>query len=289
MTKPFTYLVQHLPSGGWYYGVRYANGCSPDDLWSNYYTSSQRVHDLIAKDGASCFRHEIRKVFQTSEDAIKWEHRVLKRVLNSPGCLNDSAFPAVSVEARRRGNVTKAKVGSDGLTAYQRAVKTWLDKRNQINPTSGLTFEEERKQKSAKTRRSASEEVKLKRKLRAVENAKRMHAPEIRAKAHAKLRQRVIDGTFPTTKGRKFPSISEKLKGKQFTLGLIWVNDGVKNFRVKPDDPKSMSLNKGRLITTGAASKGFKQVTVVCPHCKKSGANTNMKRYHFDNCKVAIP
>ena len=26
---------------------------------------------------------------------------------------------------------------------------------------------------------------------------------------------------------------------------------------------------------------------VVCPHCGKTGGQTNMKRYHFDNCKLS--
>jgi group I intron endonuclease len=30
------------------------------------------------------------------------------------------------------------------------------------------------------------------------------------------------------------------------------------------------------------------QVTIQCPHCSKSGQLTNMKRWHFDNCK-SIP
>ena len=27
------------------------------------------------------------------------------------------------------------------------------------------------------------------------------------------------------------------------------------------------------------------QIKIACPHCGKSGGRTNMKRYHFDNCK----
>ena len=31
--------------------------------------------------------------------------------------------------------------------------------------------------------------------------------------------------------------------------------------------------------------KGMKRPRVICPHCKKPGANNLMIRYHFDNCK----
>jgi len=30
-------------------------------------------------------------------------------------------------------------------------------------------------------------------------------------------------------------------------------------------------------------------VQVECPHCKKIGGQVNMKRYHFDNCKIKPP
>ena len=31
---------------------------------------------------------------------------------------------------------------------------------------------------------------------------------------------------------------------------------------------------------------GKEQTIVICPHCSKSGANRQMSRYHFDNCKT---
>jgi len=33
------------------------------------------------------------------------------------------------------------------------------------------------------------------------------------------------------------------------------------------------------------AKKGVKQPIITCPHCNKSGGESNIKRYHFDNCK----
>ena len=29
------------------------------------------------------------------------------------------------------------------------------------------------------------------------------------------------------------------------------------------------------------------QAKITCPHCGKVGGNSNMKRYHFDNCKLS--
>ena len=37
---------------------------------------------------------------------------------------------------------------------------------------------------------------------------------------------------------------------------------------------------------TSAALKGKTKKTIECPHCKKIGGASNMKRYHFDFCKL---
>ena len=31
---------------------------------------------------------------------------------------------------------------------------------------------------------------------------------------------------------------------------------------------------------------GFKRTQIMCPHCSKVGGNSQMKRYHMDNCKA---
>lgn len=78
--KPYTYLVKHRPSGKVYYGFRCANRVDPvDDLWKHYFTSSPGVQKLIEETGADSFDTEIRQVFETKEQAIAWETRVLTR------------------------------------------------------------------------------------------------------------------------------------------------------------------------------------------------------------------
>lgn len=36
---------------------------------------------------------------------------------------------------------------------------------------------------------------------------------------------------------------------------------------------------------TSAALKGVAKKVITCPHCNKSGGSSNMKRYHYNNCK----
>ena len=77
---PFTYLIKHVPTNKYYYGVRFKKGCHPNDLWTKYFTSSKKVKGLIRKYGKKSFKFEIRKTFKTCKQALNWEHKVLKRL-----------------------------------------------------------------------------------------------------------------------------------------------------------------------------------------------------------------
>jgi len=91
--KPYTYLIKHRPTGQVYYGVRSANKVEPhEDLWNKYYTSSPRVQKLIEESGKESFDVEVRKVFETKEQAVAWETKVLRRckVLHDDRWLNQN-------------------------------------------------------------------------------------------------------------------------------------------------------------------------------------------------------
>lgn len=143
---PFTYVVKFKPTGQIYYGSRTKQGCQPTDLWTSYYTSSKVVRQLIDEHGKDAFEVEIRKTFSTKEQALLWEHRVLRRVdaARNPLYLNknngDRKFYGGGVpkgfrhseDARRRMSINSS---------------------GEKNPNWGKTFSEE-------TRRKISEAAK---------------------------------------------------------------------------------------------------------------------------------
>ena len=77
---PFTYLVKHIPTNRYYYGVRFRKKCHPYDLWTKYFTSSKKVKGLIKRYGKKSFQFEIRKTFKTAQQAMAWEFKVLRRM-----------------------------------------------------------------------------------------------------------------------------------------------------------------------------------------------------------------
>lgn len=63
----------------WYYGVRYARGCHPDDLWTKYFTSSKIVKEYREKYGEPDVI-EVRQIFDDSFQAREWEHRIIDKM-----------------------------------------------------------------------------------------------------------------------------------------------------------------------------------------------------------------
>lgn len=77
---PYTYYIFHKPTNQHYYGARWAKNSDPSDFWKTYFTSCREVKCLIEKYGVESFNVQIRRVFNTGEEARQWEHRVLKRL-----------------------------------------------------------------------------------------------------------------------------------------------------------------------------------------------------------------
>ena len=79
ITQPFTYRISWTEHDKHYYGVKYAIGCKPEDLWTTYFTSSPSVKQFVLKYGDPDVI-QIRKTFKCRESAIKWELKVLRRI-----------------------------------------------------------------------------------------------------------------------------------------------------------------------------------------------------------------
>jgi len=78
-TQPYTYLIGWTEHNKWYYGVRYAEGCAPSDLWVKYFTSSKIVAKFRESFGEPDVI-QIRKIFESKEKAAIWESKFLVKV-----------------------------------------------------------------------------------------------------------------------------------------------------------------------------------------------------------------
>ena len=92
----YTYLIGLSKLNKWYYGVRYAEGCDPSEIWKSYFTSSKYVKQF-RKDNGEPDVIEIRKAFNDRKYAQYYEKRILQllKVIGNSKWLNEgiSGYP----------------------------------------------------------------------------------------------------------------------------------------------------------------------------------------------------
>lgn len=79
MTIPYTYLLGWRKQNKYYYGVRFAKNCNPNDLWKTYFTSSKHVKSFLKENGNPDII-QVRKTFTNRDKSIFWENKVLRRM-----------------------------------------------------------------------------------------------------------------------------------------------------------------------------------------------------------------
>ena len=119
----YTYLIGWSAHNLWYYGVRYSKNSKPDDLLQTYFTSSNFVKDYIVKLGLPDIK-EVRRVFNTKEQAIIWEHKVLRRmkVVKKNNWINKTDNKAICSDSEK---ANKARINNSLLGAAYTKGKQW--------------------------------------------------------------------------------------------------------------------------------------------------------------------
>ena len=243
----YTYLIRHNPTRRVYYGVRTANTKPPlEDLWQEYFTSSKRIHEIIAADGADSFDVEIRKIFDDKAAAIAWEKRVLTRckvmedsrwinaniggyiLPTAESCAKISAFhKGVAKSDEHKQKISEANRGKKkGPLSVETRVKISAKKSGENNPMFGVPYTEERRLKQSDSMKGKPSPFKGK-----------TVSEEQKQRQREKMLGRKID-----------PDVVEK---RSATL-------------------RSMNMKRERLD---------------CPHCSKNVAVNIYARYHGDRCK----
>jgi len=74
----YTYLITDNLNGKFYYGV-HSTDYDPECI-HQYHSSSKHLNSLIRNLGIENFRKEVRRYFDSREEANKWESKVLRRI-----------------------------------------------------------------------------------------------------------------------------------------------------------------------------------------------------------------
>lgn len=258
--KPYTYLIKFIPTGQVYYGVRWANKVAPeDDLWKRYFTSSKYVKELIDEYGSEWFEYEIRRVFDDVDKARKWEEQVLIKmnVLNEDKWLNKNntiAINAMKGENHPMHGKTHTKEVREKLSELRKNCTGWhhsKETKQKIRESNlGKFISTETKQKISESKKGKS--------------PNRIFTEKHRNDISERNRNRI----FSEETRKKISESRKKRKGFKHS---------------EETKQKIRESNLGKNL--GKKYPYKKQKQLECPYCNLEGGISNMKRYHFDNCK----
>lgn len=207
-TQPYTYLIGWSTQQRFYYGVRFAKGCNPSDLWQTYFTSSKHVSSFRLAYGEPDII-EIRRVFATSLDARSWEHRVLKRlkVVFNELWLNKTDNKSISSESASFGRKGKTYEEIYGVEVAMR-----LKNLRSIH-SSGRTRTPEQKEKQSKSMKG---KISWNKGIPRTEEEKmKMRGPRNKRSTEA------IEAARKTQIGKKWYFNQETLESKKFSNGCV--------------------------------------------------------------------
>ncbi len=142
---PYTYLIGWSKINLWYYGVRWAKGCHPSDLWVKYFTSSLPMHQAIEFNGQPDII-EVRMIFNSAKLARKCEGKVLRKfkVWNNQNWLNqvDNSRYFTRINGKRKIN-TPNIITPEAMIKKREHGKVWAANTSQYMKEATPEFKKE--------------------------------------------------------------------------------------------------------------------------------------------------
>lgn len=240
ITIPYTYRIYCKSTNQYYYGVRFAEGCHPADLFVKYFTSANSVKKLLETYGKDDFTIEIRKTFDSKDNAKSWERRVNRWTMKWANYLNKHSNGNFILSAEERKAIgiksgNKCKDEKLGFHKLEGAARKELCRRAQKKGTEtskllnvglyAMTTEERRKLGN-----------------RCKKNKLGFHDPEV-------IEKRIKISKLPWWNNGILDKKSVACPGPEWTRGRMtkgkkWYNNGVKEIMTS----ESMdNWTKGRL------------------------------------------
>ena len=137
--------------------------------------------------------------------------------------------------------------------------------------------------------------------MKRITTGQKRYSSAITSKVYDRIKPSVAKMSSDLQKGRKGEIVSDETRRK-----LSALQSGANNsFYGKTHSAETKAAisksgigrNKGKILGPQSAEfiekriskiRGVKKKIVKCPHCEQSGGISQMKRWHFDNCKQLI-
>lgn len=229
---PYTYLIGWSKLDRWYYGVRWARGCHPGELWKKYKTSSKVVKAYTKIHGDPDII-QVRKTFTNSNDAVEWEEKVLTRlnVSNNTKWLNKTSQSFRMLLKYKETDLTGMVTITNRISGHSYKITT-------MEYYLGLVPEGYSHQ--WKDTPVMMDDKGIKRRIHKDDPSITHMTGHTKGKTHA-INTVTGEKEYVNSNDPRF--VTGELSGNQ--KGKRYYTDGKKNYMLFPNDPKTSTLQKG--------------------------------------------
>lgn len=306
---PYSYKVTFKPTGHFYFGIKYSKFANPKTFWTDYFSSSKTIKNLIKNFGADSFETQILNIYtyETIQILFNEEYNLININKDNELCLNGNnggkiLDPNVGRRIKDKTGLSSYDICGKKLSKFIEENKEYKDKliynitnwrndKEKVNlakikykitldtkKQNGLTLREERSLAIIGDKNpSKLKENKLKisegNKLWYLNNPDK--AKELKEKIAKSMLKKDESGLNVCERHSKY------MLENNPTKNTVWANNNEVNIRCNKDNiPDGYKLGRLKMV--------IKRTQMICPHCNREGKGPNMKRYHFDNCKSLI-
>jgi len=264
----FVYKTKNLINGKIYIGVH-----STNNLDDKYLGSGKILINAIKHYGKENFSREILKVFKTREEAYQFE----SKIVDYKFIKRDDTY---NITEGGFGVRTHSKDGLKRLSAFNKNKAVMknsdgkiikVDKNSQEFKSGNLVGHT----KNMITALANSEIVFV--------TSKEFKARNLVGATKGKTVIKINENFFKTIDSKDF----DKRIHNTANSGKITAKDKFGNvFQIDKNDKRFVSGELVGIMKGRKFKQKNKQKKIQCPHCKIEGIKSNMKRWHFDNCKL---
>ena len=292
----YVYRITNTKENKHYYGVRSSKVEPKLDLGIKYFSSSTDKEFINEqKENKSIFKYKVIKMFETRKEANEMEIKLHSKFDVGVNQLFYNKAKATSSGFSRDGIKC-----SDETKSKLRKPKSEETKAKLSIINTGKKHSEETKAKISEKGKGRQHKEESKRKISEKQKGKKISEEQKlkisethKGKTISEESKRKISEAL---KGRKLSNehilrISETHKGENhwnYGKRLTEEHKAKMSESIKGENHWNYGLNHSEETKEKMSESAKNRERLICPHCGKEADASNIKRWHFDNCKFKL-
>ena len=289
----YVYFIKNKVTDQFYIGSR--SKPSNGDFWIKYFTSSVYVKNLIHTHGKDSFEYQILFEYDDTDVCYWYEQLLIRETINDEKALNKMYVDPDNFKSKFATFGPKSEETKIKMRAARQRYFSKEENRKDHRDRIQKMFHEGRWKRQFTDQHRQSISSRVKEYMSHPESRENLRNKRLEFLSNAYNLQKAQEHISALNKSRTGVSLTQEHKDNisQGLIGHEITQEARQNLsNALKGKPKSEAakeaFRKGweKRKANGRDNNPFKE-KVECPHCGTIGQTTCMKRWHFDNCRLA--